>query len=100
MSIRGERRDECKHAETPANPFHPLDRGDDTRYGWRITSERDHTRQNRSHRVRDGQGFRGRDLGIKRDGAGLRKLTSASGDALTPDWSPKGRTILFADDVN
>ncbi|MEP6757959.1 MAG: hypothetical protein ABJB55_02050, partial [Actinomycetota bacterium] len=37
---------------------------------------------------------------IKRDGTGLRKLTSASGSALTPDWSPKGRTILFADDVN
>jgi Tol biopolymer transport system component len=37
---------------------------------------------------------------IKRDGTGLRKLTSASGEALYPDWSPKGRTILFADDVN
>ena len=37
---------------------------------------------------------------IKRDGTGLRKLTSASGSALTPDWSPKGRMILFADDVN
>jgi Tol biopolymer transport system component len=37
---------------------------------------------------------------IKRDGTGLRKLTSASGDALTPDWSPNGRRILFADDVN
>jgi Tol biopolymer transport system component len=37
---------------------------------------------------------------IKRDGTGLRKLTSASGDALTPDWSPRGRTILFADDIN
>ena len=37
---------------------------------------------------------------IKRDGTGLRKLTSASSSALTPDWSPRGRTILFADDVN
>jgi Tol biopolymer transport system component len=37
---------------------------------------------------------------IKRDGTGLRKLTSASGSALTPDWSPRGRTIMFADDVN
>jgi len=37
---------------------------------------------------------------IKRDGTDLRKLTSASGSALTPDWSPRGRTILFADDIN
>ncbi len=37
---------------------------------------------------------------IKRDGTHLRKLTSVSGDALTPDWSPNGRRILFADDVN
>lgn len=37
---------------------------------------------------------------IKRDGTGLRKLTSLSGDALTPDWAPNARRILFADDVN
>ncbi len=37
---------------------------------------------------------------IKRDGTHLRKLTSVSGHALTPDWSPNGRRILFADDVN
>jgi len=37
---------------------------------------------------------------IKRDGTHLRKLTSVSGDALTPDWSRNGRRILFADDVN
>jgi Tol biopolymer transport system component len=37
---------------------------------------------------------------IKRDGTHLRKLTRVSGDALTPDWSPSGRRILFADDVN
>lgn len=37
---------------------------------------------------------------IKRDGSDLRKVTRVSGDALTPDWSPNGRRILFADDVN
>jgi len=37
---------------------------------------------------------------IKRDGTDLRKLTSASGEALYPDWSPNARWILFADDVN
>ena len=37
---------------------------------------------------------------IKRDGTDLRRLSSVTGDALTPDWSPNGRTILFADDVN
>ena len=37
---------------------------------------------------------------IKHDGTDLRKLTSVSGDALTPDWSPNGRRVLFADDVN
>jgi Tol biopolymer transport system component len=36
---------------------------------------------------------------IKRNGTHLRKLTSVSADALTPDWSPNGRRILFADDV-
>ena len=37
---------------------------------------------------------------IKRNGTDLRKLTNVSGDALFPDWSPHGRRILFADDVN
>lgn len=37
---------------------------------------------------------------IKRDGTDLRKLTRVGGGALTPDWSPSGRRILFADDVN
>jgi Tol biopolymer transport system component len=37
---------------------------------------------------------------IKRDGTDLRKLTRVSANALTPDWSPNGRRILFADDVN
>ena len=37
---------------------------------------------------------------IKRNGTDLRKLTNVSGDALFPDWSPHGRRILFADDVD
>jgi len=37
---------------------------------------------------------------IKRNGTDLRKLTSATGEALYPDWSPNARWILFADDVN
>lgn len=32
---------------------------------------------------------------IKRDGIGLRRLTSVNGNALNPDWSPNGRRIVF-----
>jgi Tol biopolymer transport system component len=37
---------------------------------------------------------------IKRNGTDLRKLTSVTGDAITPDWSPNGLRIVFADDIN
>ena len=32
---------------------------------------------------------------IKHDGTGRRQLTHVDGDAITPDWSPNGRKIVF-----
>ena len=32
---------------------------------------------------------------IKPDGTGRRQLTRVDGDAISPDWSPNGRKIVF-----
>lgn len=35
---------------------------------------------------------------IRRDGSGLKQLTQKQHDVLTPDWSPDGTTIAYADE--
>jgi Tol biopolymer transport system component len=36
---------------------------------------------------------------VRSNGHGLRQITQLSGDAVAPDWSPDGRTIVFEHDL-